>query len=390
MMHPLFMTLKLEGAQNKFENTYMTPLPQSFNTTERIKIAVASIDLHLKSLPQSDNYLKIRLLEASNHHIVKSESNTLFVCALEKESLHVQIENINLAYLSFDNRSLNHLSFQFTTLSGKEIHLSEEYPSFIRLKLKDMMGPPDVHLYVEKKIDENGTILLDLANRLVLPQGYNWAMSLASVGFFNPNQHESGDFLFSCYYKDNYEKLIFVPQSENRVLAILRAFLTRITPDESLLRVEVTSKNYLRIVNNLQSPLIIQCNKDMGHLIGVDSAYNLSDKKVSIAPQSARTLNQPINMKRRPLSTLFVKSNVLNPSIVNQTYSSILRMTPSFSKEKNYCYKQFNTMEFVDIIPSSLSTIDFTFAAENNEPVPILPDISKEFFVHAIIHYFKV
>ena len=390
MMYPTFMTLKLEGSQNKFESTYMTPLPQSFNTTERIKIAVASIDLHLKTIPAGEKYLRIRLLEASNHQIVKEESNTLFICHLEEGSQHVEIENINLTYLSFDNRTLNHLSFQFTALNGEEIHLSNEFSSFIRLKIKDMRGPSDVHLYFEKEIDENGMIFIDLANRLVLPQGYNWAMSLAEVGYHNPNQHVTENFFFRCFYKDAYEEMRFSPNSQDQLLTIMRAFLSRMSPDERILKVEVTANNHLKISNNLPEPLIIQCNKDMGHILGIDSAYNLSAKKVLIASQSALTLNKPINMKRPVLSTMFITSGVLNPSIVNESYSSVLRMTPNFSREEKYSYKQFKTREFVDIIPSSLSTIDFTFAAENNEPVPQLSDIPKDFFIHVIIHYFKM
>ena len=344
-MNPIYINLKLEGGKNKFQDTYICPLPQNFNTNSSIKVGVAGVDLHLQSIPEDAKHLKIRALEANNHRVMKAEKNTLFVTRLRSD--HINCENIHPAYLSFDDRSLTYLSFKITDLRDTEIFLSDQVPSFIRLKVMEMRGPSDIHLYFEESIDENGKILIDLANRIVLPEGYNWSMSLAKIGFHNPNHHKSPNYFYFCgTRRGELEETRFGAKTNDFLLMILKAFLTRIEPDENKLKLSVSEDNRVTFSSSLEEPVTFQCNKDLGHLMGVDSNYNLCDKKIVVHPHTTFQLNQELNLKRPLMSTLFVQSSVLHPSIMNDSFSPILRMSPNFTKEAYY-YRKFDTQEYV-------------------------------------------
>ena len=389
-MSEAFITLKLIKNKNKFENTYISELPQNFGANNNIKIGVVGLDLYLEQASEESRRLKIILLEGHHNSVVKTEKNTLFVTYLPGGQRHVETENIFPSFLSFDNRSLTYLSFQFTDFEGGEIHLDSENSSFIRLKVIEMRGPSDIHLYFEKEINENGEIVIDLAHPIVLPEGYNWGMNLSSIGFHNPNNHDQSMGYIAYKYGEETENTKFEMKSNDPdgTLLIMKTLLSRISPDSHVLSMYVQADGRLAIKSNLENPLSIECNKDLGHRIGIDSNYNLASKIVTIKPNSTFVLNQPVNFSRPILTTMFIESGTLQPSIVNERFSPILRMLPVFSQQK-YFFKKYATQQFIDIIPSSLSTLDFKFNAENGEFIPQMNDVPKKIFIHCIIKFFK-
>ena len=389
-MSSTFLTLKLTKNQNKFGITYISPLPQNFNTNNNIKIGLVGMSLYFERESEKSRRIRISLLEANNHSVVKSEKNTLHITYLPEGERHIEAENTYPSFISFDNRSLTYLSFQFTEFDGKEIELSSRQSCFLRLKVIEMRGPADIHLYCEEKMNSTGEILIDLAHPIILPEGYNWGMNLVSIGFHNPNIYET-DGYFSITWNGASEsmKLDMKNLTTETTLIMLETMLSRVSPDESKMSLHMQEDGRLAIKSNLDYPVSIEFNKSLGHRMGVDSNYNLASKVITINPKSSFVLNQPMDLKRPILTTLFVQNSCLQPSIVNQSYNNILRMLPVFSSNK-YLFTKFKTEEYIDIIPSSLSTINFKFTSENTEFMPQLPNVPKEMFVHCVIKFFKI
>lgn len=387
-MREIIFTARLDQTK-VVNNHHIIQLPQNFQTSNEIQLALKSADIFLDS-QRSFSLLRIDVPEVNNHEIVKEGKNSLSVLYHAAWSDRIIADKKNPPYLSFDNRSLSHISIHFSNERNETVTLSSTNPSFIRFKMRKVATRPDIHLYKIGSLSPQGLLRIDLPRHLNVIRG-SWEMALSCVALPNPNHfaQPSSVEISICYKERIIKKTLPNPGLTDGHHTFWRrfreAFSEALGSDYS--KISLGSQNDIyQFDSRLDTLLHVQFEKHLGYLLGVNKDFDLCHRVITIKPGEIVKLSEPINMFRRIFNGLMLKSSILQPSIFNGRFSPILRIIP-ITGTRGDLYKEFENLEFVEIAPSSLTNVDLQFVNEHECAVEYPKKNENEVFVHVVIRF---
>ena len=390
-MRIIYFTASIKQSES-INNSHILQLPHNFNTSNQIHLALKSCDIFLNESNSPHSYLKIEVLEVNNHEIVKENRNLISVIYKFPRNSRVIFEGKNLAFLSFDNQSLSHLTIRLKNERDEIVKLDSVATSFLRFAMKkvEVETRPDVHLYQTGRLASNGFFRFDLPRYLNIEKG-SWQMALSCIGFPDPNSFIKPEKVEAKFiYGTNFEKVSLsnpaLQSSHHYFWNGIRMGLYKVLRAEyGKLKLNAV-ENTQQISSELSKPLHIQFDRYLGYLLGVSSDFNECNRVITINPGKVEKFEDEVNMNRRLFNGVIVKSSILQPSIFNGRYSPLLRVIP-IQNPTDYYFENFHNLEFVEISPSSLSNIDLQICNENEFRIAYPHNNEIKLFAHIVIRF---
>ena len=369
---PIAASLNKQNSNNNYNDEwYVLELPHTYqiHQGEKWSVSLNSASFFFDNIDCESKVINILLRELKNGLFASGDSNILCSISNIEENGSAHFESERKRYNLFQSNSLNSLSFQFIDDVGKLLKLNSK-PSFVHLSI-ETMATEEYQIQLSGTIAKNETeITFNLPNHVNLGAG-NWKLACSNICLppisqddelsIRISQEKSSEH-FILNEGTSLGNLLFeINEKLAKVLGSNKAF---IVPHEDKISIDVYVKSELQISRKLA--LILGFKNDV-----VKGGLILTfPEAMSIIPENNPDISRTVPQSH----VMLITCDVIDTIIFNNTYKPILKILPIKTSDSVTFYEAKN-LDFVDIVPSTLSSITMTFENEDGLPVYFKPDM---------------
>ena len=406
-LHSLTVTISGLDQNNQLDGAAVISLPWLIEhfTGKIYAISISSAHISLEE-PNSTPFFKIEIENVYDDFCPTSERQIAGLIPNQQEILS------SLIHFEPTHQSFHRLVSNFNTLTVRildsqntPVKLSKDHPTILSINIAVMDQVREYHLKMSgnpQEVSYLEGLYSTLPYRVQLQEKGTWKMALSSIFFPNPKlqtckawvrikfqgEEKTSEFnlndIMNPIFGDEYMDIGY----DNADLPII-IHLRNIFYDSGILASQVA---IMPIIRNSKLCLQIKSYVDFEFEMSKDLAYVLGDTSegylnaggpYTIQQGSIITFDKHISINRRPLDTLMLTCDIIEPSMINNKFRHILKIVPVKRSHEEYLTYEPARHEFHDITPSNLEAMNFKLMDMYEQIIKIDPE--KKMFINVII-----
>lgn len=373
-------------------NEYLSFLPHHYQirSGEKWFITIDAINIVLEKKNPCTSLLHIRLDELKT-----TRFNTLNKRFLRITKCIHQPDNKQTIFKEFERNSLhqlktgtfNELTFSFTNEFEEKLSINPE-ESFLHCTLINM-DSEEYHFTLTSEVKEGQTeIQTELPYRSRLESKGTWKLACQSV--LLPKIQEKSKFTLYIYDEEKKIKNQFsYSQSSlsnpNDIISQMNDDLEREFGVKKI-RFRIDQDGIMKVF--CKTLFNFSISKALGLIFG--NTQEDPEKMLSVRPNATGFFSSKYDPERKDPNSknklIFLKCDIVVPSVYDNGFKNVLKMIPFKQSETDPFFYESKMLNYVEISPSSLSSIYFSMEDEKNETI----EFSKDgiFIINLCIKHF--
>lgn len=369
-----------------FESKYIATLPHYFQANQDEKWGVCLLSSSFKWKSIEIGNISLLIDEASSQ--IQYGDNRKILADIFSSGIEGTFEAENEKYLPLVCNPIQALTFSFIDNDGRRVELSDEY-SLLKLKFCKIDQAMDYYLRVSGCAGEaKNELSINLPHHITLARDGAWKVALSSM-YINIEDRET-DYFVEVKHENAVHVILFSNEDLKNIQSILEIINLKVHNLKNWSAYDFDA--YLtqnRVAIDCFQNISIRFSKNLGYKLGnVKYGYNSAGQWYNLK-RSRLVFLGSIDMNRICENTpIIIKSSLVEPSIMNDKFESILKITQQKWSEdnvRNISYEAKN-YEFVDVSFATLSEITLSFFDEVNNPIMLSPNLKS--FVNLVFKKF--